>query len=203
ADHIAPEAEPAGPADVADRLDDVTWLDQRRGDLGEERGEEQGNPVADQQQLDVGAAAEPPPQDTERLQPGEAATENHDACHAGEFLRLKQRELGTRLGPDAHLVVAGEARVAELARVATRRLQHALQREVAERIRADVAPDLVDGVAGPDQLLPRRRVDPVVAGPLDRRRRDPPGDLASAGAPDQPNRKTTRLTPRPRPSHDS
>src|SRR5215813_5483012 len=128
--------------------------------------------------------AKPPPRTTMRVM-------------AGGFLRLKQRELGTRLGPDADLVVAGEARVTELDRVAARRLQHALQRVVAERIRADVATDFLDGVAGPDELLSRRRVDAVVTGPLDRRRRDPHVDLAGAGTTDHPHDLPAR-----RPTHD-
>src|SRR5437899_2118598 len=113
------------------------------------------------------------------------------------FLRLKQPELGTRLGPDPDLVVAGEARVTELCGVAARRFEHAFQREVAERIGADVAADLLDAVAGPDQLLPRRRVDAVEARPLDRRRRDPHVDLAGTGAPDHPHDLAAG-----RPAHD-
>src|SRR5262249_17302053 len=81
ANRIAPEAEPARPPDVADRLHDVAWLHQGRRDLRKQGREEQVVPVTDQQQLDVGPAAEPTLEDANRLQPGEAATEYHDACH--------------------------------------------------------------------------------------------------------------------------
>src|SRR5262245_33810741 len=103
------------------------------------------------------------------------------------LLRLKQRELGTRLGPDPDLVVAGETRVTELSRGAARGLQHAFSRELAERVGADIAASVLDAMARSDQLLPRGCVDPVVAGPLDRRGRDPHVDLAGAGAPDHPH----------------
>src|SRR2546426_4682017 len=113
------------------------------------------------------------------------------------FLLLKQPELGTCLGSDADLVVAGEARVTELRGVATRRLQHAFQREIADRIGADVAPDLLDGVAGADQLLPRRRVDAVIAGPLDRRGRGPPvGRFLGRPPADSPHPPSGRPPPR-------
>src|SRR5437867_13220391 len=62
------------------------------------------------------------------------------------FLRFKQPELGTRLGPDPALVVFGEACVPELSRGAARRFVHGVQREVAERIVADVAGDLLDAL---------------------------------------------------------
>src|SRR5712691_4569276 len=84
------------------------------------------------------------------------------------LLRLEQPELGARLGRHADTVVAGEARVTEMRGVGAGRFQHAFQREVAEAIGAHVAADLLDAVAGADQLLPRRRVDAVVTGPLDR-----------------------------------
>src|SRR2546421_5043010 len=113
------------------------------------------------------------------------------------FLLLKHPELGTCLGSDADLVVAGEARVTELRGVATRRLQHAFQREIADRIGADVAPDLLDGVAGADQLLPRRRVDAVIAGPLDRRGRRPHVGLFCARTPDHPPQPSAGRPPPP------
>src|SRR5882724_7286326 len=95
-------------------------------------------------------------------------------------LDVEEAELGRGLGLDADLVGAGEAGVTEARGIAARGLQHAVERQVAERVGAEVAADLLDVVAGPDQLLARRRVDAVVTGPLDRRRRDPHVDLAGA-----------------------
>src|SRR6266480_6949541 len=61
-------------------------------------------------------------------------------------------------------IIAGETGVAELAGVAARGPQHAVQGEVTQRFDPEVRADLLYGVGGRDQLLPRRRVDPVVAG---------------------------------------
>src|SRR5262249_14162986 len=104
-----------------------------------------------------------------------------------------------RLGPDPDLVVAGETRVTELSRVAARGLQHAFQREIAERVGADIAANLLDAMARSDQLLPRGCVGPVVAGPLDR----PAAatlvvHLARAGAPDHPHVLGARRAPQDR-----
>src|SRR2546422_3913544 len=95
-------------------------------------------------------------------------------------LDVEEVELGRGLGLDADLVGAGEAGVTEARGIAARGLQHAVERQIAERVGAQVAADLLDVVAGPDQLLARRRVDAVVTPPLDRRRRDPPVGLAGA-----------------------
>ena len=54
------------------------------------------------------------------------------------------------------------------------------QREVAERVRGHVGRDLVDRVRARDELLPRRRVDAVVAGPGGGRRADAEVDLRGA-----------------------
>ena len=51
-------------------------------------------------------------------------------------------------------------------------LDHALEREVAERVGADVGADLLHGEVGRDQLLAGRHVDAVEARPLQRRARD-------------------------------
>src|SRR2546426_8403067 len=95
-------------------------------------------------------------------------------------LDVEEVELGRGLGLDADLVGAGEAGVTEARGIAARRLQHAVERQIAERVGAQVAADLLDVVAGPDQPLARRRVDAVVTRPPDRRPRDPPVDLAGA-----------------------
>src|SRR5438552_1351286 len=97
-------------------------------------------------------------------------------------LRAEQRELRGLVRGDADAVVAGEARVAEARGIGAGRLQHAVEGQVAEGGRAEVAKDLVRAMAGGDQLPSRRGVDAVVARPLDRRRRDPHVDLAGAGA---------------------
>src|SRR5262245_29258876 len=100
---------------------------------------------------------------------------------------LEEAELWRRLGLDTHAIVSGEARVAELAGLGAGRLEHAVEREVAERVGAEVATDLLGAMARADQLLARRRVDPVVARPLDRRRRDPHVYFLGARAPDHPH----------------
>src|SRR5258707_653293 len=50
--------------------------------------------------------------------------------------------------------------------------EHAVEREVGEAVRFDVLADLLDAVAGRDQLVAGGSVDPVVAGPLGGRRGD-------------------------------
>ena len=52
-----------------------------------------------------------------------------------------------------------------LAARVSHRLAQPLEREVAQRVGGDVAGDLVGRVGGGDELLARRRVDAVVAGP--------------------------------------
>src|SRR6267378_4871837 len=96
-------------------------------------------------------------------------------------LDVEEVELGRGVGLDADLVSAGEARMTEIAGVAARGLEHALERQVAERVGPEITADLVDVMARADQLLARGRVDAIVAGPLDRRRGDPHVDLAGAG----------------------
>src|SRR5438552_5396230 len=108
---------------------------------------------------------------------------------------LEEAELWRRLGRDTHAVVAGEARVAELPGVRAGRLEHAVERKIAERVGAEVATDLLGAVARADQLLARRRVDAVVAGPLDRRRRDPHVDLLGAGGADHSHDLPARRSP--------
>src|SRR5215510_12386431 len=96
---------------------------------------------------------------------------------------VEEMQLRCRIGLDADLVGAREARVTEAAGIAAGGLQHAVERQIAERIGAEITADLVDLMAGGDQLLARRRVDPVVTRPLDRWRRDPHVDLTRARAP--------------------
>src|SRR5262249_19655630 len=95
---------------------------------------------------------------------------------------VEEVQLRRRIGLDADLVGAGEAGVTEARGIAAGGLQHAVERQVAERVGAEIAADLVDLVARGDELLARGRIDAVVAGPLDRRRRDPHGGLPGARA---------------------
>src|ERR1700678_961777 len=60
-------------------------------------------------------------------------------------------------GREGDRVLAGEARVA-MAVASAQRRKHAVEREVAQRIGGDVARDLVDRMAGRDELAPRGRV---------------------------------------------
>ena len=78
-------------------------------------------------------------------------------------------------------VLAGEAGVAVRRAVALDRRVDALEREVGERVRAELGGDLgLRAVVG-DHLLARRHVDPVVAGVADRRRGDAHVHLGGAG----------------------
>src|SRR5687767_15965514 len=99
-------------------------------------------------------------------------------------LDVEETELGGRVGLDSDLVGAGEAGVAIVRRVAARRLEHPLEREVPERVGAEIPADLVDVVAGADQLLARRRVDAVLAGPLAGRRGAADVDPLGPASPD-------------------
>src|SRR5262249_23142080 len=117
-------------------------------------------------------------------------------------LGVEEGELRRRIGLNADLVGAGEARVTEARGIAARRLQHAVEREIAERVRSEIAADLVDLMAGGDELLPIRRVDPVVSGPLDRRRRDAHVDLAGSGVAQHANDLAARRAAHDRVVHD-
>src|SRR3970040_444867 len=97
-------------------------------------------------------------------------------------LRVEELQLRKVPGLEADLVLPREAGVAEVGRVVAGGLQHAVQREVAERVRAEIPLDLRHLVARPDQLLAGRRVDAVIAGPLDGRRRDAHVHLAGPAA---------------------
>ena len=80
-DHlVAAEAEPSGPADVTNGLDDVARLHQRGGDLGKEGREEDIVLVADEPQLDVRTASQPPLEHAHGFHPREPAAEHDDAC---------------------------------------------------------------------------------------------------------------------------
>src|SRR4029077_5743173 len=60
---------------------------------------------------------------------------------------LEEAELPRSRGLDTHAIVPGEARVAELSGVGAGRLEHAVEREIAERVGAEVATDLLGAVA--------------------------------------------------------
>src|SRR5262245_41798185 len=121
-----------------------------------------------------------------------------DSRYVGGFTsRVEEAELRRRLGLDADAIAAGEAGVTEMARIRAGRLQHPVEGKVADRIGAEIAADLLGAVTRADQLLACRRVDAVVAGPLDRRRRDPHVDLARAGALEHPDDLAARG-----PAHD-
>ena len=94
--------------------------------------------------------------------------------------RVLERVLGLRGGRPGQRVVAGEAGVAVRVARPADRLVDALQREVGQRVAAQLGGDL--GLRAPvgDHLLARRHVDAVVAGMADRRRGDAHVDLARA-----------------------
>src|SRR5437660_7823067 len=82
-------------------------------------------------------------------------------------------------------VVAREAGVTEVRGIAAGRLEHPVEREVAERVDAQVGADLLDAVARRDQLFLTGRVDAVIAGPGDRRRRHAEMHLRGTGLADE------------------
>src|SRR2546430_17246221 len=93
------------------------------------------------------------------------------------LFRSRGEERGGVAGPlellgDIRRVIAREAGVTEVGRIAAGGPQHAVQREIAERVHAEVIADLCDAVARPNQLVPAGRVDPVIARPGDGRRSD-------------------------------
>src|SRR5262245_64878412 len=98
-------------------------------------------------------------------------------------LRFEQFQLSDVPGVEADLVLPGEAGVTEVTGVVARGLEHAVEGEITERIGAEVPLDLLHLVAGADELLARRRVDAVIARPLDGRRGDAHVHLARAGRP--------------------
>ena len=94
--------------------------------------------------------------------------------------RVLERVLGLRGGRPGERIVAGEARVAVRLARALDRLVDAAERQVGQRVAAQLGGDL--GLRAPvgDHLLARGHVDAVVARVADRRRRDPHVDLARA-----------------------
>src|SRR6266576_3092380 len=76
-----------------------------------------------------------------------------------------------------------------MSRIAAEGPQHAVQREIAERVHAEVIADLCDAVARPDQLVPAGRVDPVIARPGDGRRSDAEMHLGRTRLADQLNQR--------------
>src|SRR3954468_24501164 len=67
-------------------------------------------------------------------------------------------------------VVTGEAGVTEAVRAVRNRSEHPFERQIPERIDADVRGDLLGGHVGRNELLAVRRVNAVVAWPRNRRR---------------------------------
>src|SRR6059036_218916 len=90
---------------------------------------------------------------------------------------------------DIGRVIAREAGVTEVGRIAAGGSQHAVQREIAERVHAEVIADLCDAVARPDQFVPAGRVDPVIARPGDGRRSDAEMHLGRTRLADQLNQR--------------
>src|SRR4029077_7377096 len=82
-------------------------------------------------------------------------------------------------------VVAREAGMTEVRGVAAGRPQHPVEREIAERVDAQMGTDLLHAVVRRDQLLPAGRVDAVIAWPGDRRRRHAEVHLRGAGLADE------------------
>src|SRR5690606_15986590 len=90
--------------------------------------------------------------------------------------------LGLRLARRVAAVEARQARAGQAQRALEARLA-----QVGEGRRADALPDLLDAERRRRELLPRRRVDAVVAGVADRRARDAEVDLGGAGPEQEPH----------------
>ena len=100
--------------------------------------------------------------------------------HARAGSRSKRSLLSPgRLG-HRHRIVARQARAAEAVGRALDRELQPLEREVGQRVGAEVLADLVEAALRRDQLVLARHVDAVVAGRDDRRRRDAQVHLARA-----------------------
>ena len=84
-------------------------------------------------------------------------------------------------------VLAGEAGLAERSARLLGRLDHALERDVAEAVGADAGADLLLVEAVGDQLGAGGEVDAVEARPLHRRRGDPDVHLEGAGLAEHPD----------------
>src|SRR4051794_40858931 len=98
---------------------------------------------------------------------------------AGDALEHVLTEQLRRRKVDGVLPV--EAGPAELVALDRRGRDELLERDVAERVRADRRADLVGGQAVGDELGKRGEVDPVEARPLHRRRGDPHVHLGGPG----------------------
>src|SRR4051812_17352335 len=99
--------------------------------------------------------------------PASGPNDGDPLCRAGG-LAFARPVLAHRSGfrrRELDQVLAGEARVAEAARLRLGSLVHPFAREIPERVGGDVPGDLLLGVRGGDQLAAHRRVDAVVAGP--------------------------------------
>src|SRR5262249_36982392 len=94
---VPPEPEAPSAAEVPDRLHDVARLDERRGDLRQQRREEQIVAIADEENLDVGATAKSSLEDANGLQAGEASAEDDDAHHSPSY-GSKSRSWGVASG---------------------------------------------------------------------------------------------------------
>src|SRR5215211_4352464 len=90
-------------------------------------------------------------------------------------------------------VVAVEAGAAEPVLPLFRGGYHRIDREVGEGCGPDLGPDLLDRQVRAYQLLWTIHVDAVVAGALDRGRRDPEVDLGSAGLEEQLDQLAARI----------
>src|SRR5437016_4021193 len=89
------------------------------------------------------------------------------SARLGEQRQLPRRVIARALVGEWGRIVAGEAMVGELrplriAPLVAHRAVNAFDREEGERIRADEAPHLLDGVGRGEQLFALRRVDAVI-----------------------------------------
>src|SRR3954471_3355288 len=99
-------------------------------------------------------------------------------------LRPDREQLGLAMVSGGDAVFAGPAGGAVAVAGAADGGEHAVEREIGEAVRLDVLADLLQAVAGRDQLVAGGGVDPVVAGPLGRRRGDAHVYLGGPAVPD-------------------
>src|SRR5215203_2255043 len=112
------------------------------------------------------------------------------ALAGGVFGPVLQGELARRA---SRRIVAVEAGAAEAVLPLLGGGHHRIRREVGEGGGPDLGPDLLHGQIRPYQLVGAIHVDAVVAGALDRRRRDPEVDLGCTGLEEQLDQLAARV----------
>src|SRR2546427_4165192 len=89
--HIAAELESAFPPNLTDGLNNVARVGITRGDLRQERGEQQVILLTDEENFGIAVTAEEAIETGDRLQPAETRSDHDDALHGGTQLAHRSR----------------------------------------------------------------------------------------------------------------